>query len=64
MPAANVRPVHLDEPLKPERIPQHVVDMASVPSPERLAKPHQRVTLKNTPGMQDDHAAVVGRPIK
>jgi hypothetical protein len=28
MPAANVRPVHLDEPLKPERIPQHVVDMA------------------------------------
>jgi hypothetical protein len=35
-------------PVDPERLSMQVVDAARMPSAEQLAKPHQRVTLKNT----------------
>jgi hypothetical protein len=47
--AANVPPFeHTNEPLQPERISQAVIGMTRAATPEHLAKPHQRVTLKNT----------------
>lgn len=55
MPAANVVPqssMSAEEaaatPLKPAYIQQRVHDMARAPSAERLAAPHQRISLRNT----------------
>jgi hypothetical protein len=43
--ATNIPPP--SEPIKPEFIRSGVIDMAASPTPEELAQPHQRVTLKN-----------------
>jgi len=48
--AANAPPYTepYEGPVKLGLIPQHVKDLTQLATHERLAKPHQRVTLKNT----------------